>query len=642
MLSGGAFLAEPPETECRTPAEVVHLTSPSGLATGTMGHSDKSRMGLLSRGRGPLLLLVAAAGALIMLVGLGQTGVIDETPALFAASARRMRETSNWLVPWVNGLPRYDKPPLVYWLMAAGYALPGQPLWDPLGSLVARLPSALASIGVMLVLADTLQRWPQVSPGRSGGAWTAGLSAALAFALGPLALAWGRTEVSDGLFSALLAISLLLAWRTYAASAGPHWSWWPPLALATLTKGPVALVLWALALALFALLQADLPRIVRRLRPIRGLLLAGLSVAPWYAAVLLHEGDAYWRSFFGYHNLQRFTQVVNNHHQPWWYFGAVLVVASLPYTPLLLVGLKRALWPRAPQAPECSLARFAACWLLMVLAFFSISATKLPSYWLPATPAAALLVVHAAGPHTAEAGRGARAALTGSALLLLLLAAALGAAPFWVPLIEDPSIPDLPAALLRGPWFALGAAIALAAALLAGGVASGQPARRLLQSQVGLILLVPLLLLPLAQRLDQLRGAPIRELAVEVTRQRQPGETLAMVGLMKPSLHFYSGATVIFEGRSISALRNLADRLRHEQRPQLQPTAPEQQPTVLVVIDRITAERPHWIGWQGRELAAAGPYRLLRLERRWLEQRSRELAASGARITWRDPRPERY
>jgi len=63
---------------------------------------------------------------------------------------------------------------------------------------------------------------------------------------------------------------------------------------------------------------------------------------------------------------------------------------------------------------------------------------------------------------------------------------------------------------------------------------------------------------------------------------------------------------------------------------------------VLVVIDRITAERPHWIGWQGRELAAAGPYRLLRLERRWLEQRSRELAASGARITWRDPRPERY
>jgi 4-amino-4-deoxy-L-arabinose transferase-like glycosyltransferase len=598
-------------------------------------------MGPLRSGRGPLLLFVAVAGALIFLIGLGQTGVIDETPALFAASARRMRDSGNWLVPWVNGLTRYDKPPLVYWLMAAGYALPGQSLWDPLGSLAARLPSALASITVMLALADTLMRWPQTPPSRRGAESTA-LNASLAFALGPLALVWGRTEVSDGLFSALLAISLLLAWRTYAAGAGPHGSWWPPLALAILTKGPVALVLWTLTPALFALLQADLPRIVQRLRPARGLLLAGLSAAPWYGAVLWHEGAAYGRSFFGYHNLQRFTQVVNNHHQPWWYYGALLLVASLPYTPLLLLGLKRALVPRSALPPECSLARIAACWLLVVLVFFSISATKLPSYWLPATPAAALLVALAAGQRPAEADRGSRSALTSSAVLLLLLAAVLAAAPLWVPWIEDPSVPDLPTTLLRGPWFGLGASIALAAALLAGGIASRQPARRLLQSQLVLILLVPLLLLPLAQQLDLLRGAPIRELAAAARRQRQPGETLAMVGLMKPSLHFYSGATVIFEGRSASALRNLADRLHHEQRPQLLPSTPEQQPTVLVVIDRTTANRPHWLGWQGGELAAAGHYQLLRLKRDWLEHRSQELGTGGARTTWRDPRPERY
>jgi 4-amino-4-deoxy-L-arabinose transferase-like glycosyltransferase len=598
-------------------------------------------MGPLRSGRGPLLLVVAVAGALIFLVGLGQTGVIDETPALFAASARLMRDNGNWLVPWVNGLPRYDKPPLVYWLMAAGYALPGQALWDPLGSLAARLPSALASITVMLALADTLRRWPQAPLSPSGAATTA-FNASLAFALGPLALAWGRTEVSDGLFSALLAISLLLAWRTYATAAGPHWRWWPPLALATLTKGPVAPVLWALTLALFTLLQADLPRIVQRLRPAQGLGLACLAAAPWYGAVLWHEGAGYGRSFFGYHNLQRFTRVVNNHQQPWWYFGALLLVASLPYTPLLLLGLKRALRSRAPLPPECSLARFAACWLLVVLVFFSISATKLPSYALPATPAAALLVALAASQHLADAGRGTRSALSGSAVLLLLLAAILAAAPLWVPWIVDPSVPDLPTALLRGPWFALGATIALAAALLAGGIASGQPARRLLQSQLVLFLLVPLLLLPLAQQLDQLRGAPIRELAAAATRQRQPGESLAMVGLMKPSLHFYSGATVIYEGRSPSAQRNLADRLRHEQRPQLLPSTSERQPTVLVVIDRTTANRPHWLGWQGRELAASGPYRLLRLERAWLEHRSRELAAGGVRTTWQDPRPERY
>ena len=56
---------------------------------------------------------------------LGATGLVDETPPLFAASARAMAETGDWLIPRVNGLPRYDKPPLVYWLMGLIYALPG-------------------------------------------------------------------------------------------------------------------------------------------------------------------------------------------------------------------------------------------------------------------------------------------------------------------------------------------------------------------------------------------------------------------------------------------------------------------------------------------------------------------------------------
>ena len=72
-----------------------------------------------------------------------------------------MAETGDWLIPRVNGLPRYDKPPLVYWLMGPVYALPGQEQWNPLGTWAARFPSALAAIGVMLALADTLLRWPQ-------------------------------------------------------------------------------------------------------------------------------------------------------------------------------------------------------------------------------------------------------------------------------------------------------------------------------------------------------------------------------------------------------------------------------------------------------------------------------------------------
>ncbi|MFM1798792.1 MAG: hypothetical protein RLZZ117_1070 [Cyanobacteriota bacterium] len=592
------------------------------------------------------LSLVALLGAVLFFWGLGHTGLVDETPALFAASSRHMAESGDWLIPWVNGLPRYDKPPLVYWLMGGLYALPGVDRWDPLGSWAARLPSALATVLTMLALADTLFRWPQAGgeapPSSRGIPTLQALSGALAFALSPLVLVWGRAEVSDALFNAMLACSLLLAWRAYAADRGWSWPCWAALALAVLSKGPVALVLFPLTLGGFCLLGADRQRLRQRLRPLQGLALAlGLS-APWYVLALLREGRPYWDSFFGYHNLQRYARVVNNHQQPWWYFLLVLVLASLPYTPMLMLSLGRCLREaRSPQAPSLSLGRFAAAWLLAVLLFFSLSATKLPSYWLVATPAAALLV--ALAPTLAPRHLGW--ALTGSTGSLLLISLALAAAPLWLTRIDDPTLPGLQEALGAGSWLFHGALLMLLAAWpLAGmaGMADRRPALRLLLSQVALVPLVPVLLLPVWGIGDRLRGAPIRALAAVAASRPSGSEPLAMVGLRKPSLHFYSRATVLFEGRSPAALVNLADRLRHERRPGLQPASAEQQPHVLLVIDAETARRPHWQGWQGQELARAEPYRLWRLERRWLDARAASLRAEGRKPTWRDPRPERF
>ena len=589
-------------------------------------------------------------------MGLGQTGLVDETPALFAASARHMAESGDWLIPHVNGLPRYDKPPLIYWLMAGFYSLPGSDQWDPLGSWAARLPSALASMATMVALGDTLLRWPPF--GHAGSAAQGldrvaiAINAALAFALGPLMLVWGRTEVSDALFTATLALSLLLAWRTFAAQRGPWWPCWSVLALAVLSKGPVAIVLFALTLGLFWLLGAEAGRLRRRLRPWLGLSLTLVIAAPWFVLALLREGKPYWDSFFGYHNLQRFSRVVNNHHQGPLYFFVVLVLASLPFTPLLLLSLRRVLrQARTPLPAPLSLGRFAAAWLLAVLLFFSLSATKLPSYWLVATPAAAVLV--ALAPCTAwQPGfglaqeplspRGLRWAMAASSALLMLVSAALALAPQWLPLINDPTLPGLAAAVGRRPWLNLGAALTLMAALLLGGLVTNRPTARLLQSQAALLLLVPLVLLPVWQIGDQLRGAPIRQLAAVARAERSASEALAMVGLIKPSLHFYSQSTVLFEGRSPHALVNLADRLRADSRPGLRPSSADRQPTLLLVIDSETAAKRYWQNRQGRELACSGPYCLWRLDRLWLEQRARSLQNEGINPSWRDPRPEMF
>ncbi|MGB7565925.1 MAG: glycosyltransferase family 39 protein [Prochlorococcaceae cyanobacterium] len=607
--------------------------------------------------------LTVALGVLLFLRGLGDSGLVDETPPLFAASARAMAETGNWLTPAVNGLPRYDKPPLVYWAMALGYLLPGQPHWNPLGTWAANLPSALASIAVMVALAFTLLRWPQpAGSAQRPPRWPAltALAAPLAFALSPLVILWGRIGVSDGLFSACVALTLLLFWQAHADPSRPWWTPWPVLGLAVLAKGPLALLLAGFTLLAFGLHQGNLGVLVGRFRPLRGLAITALVAVPWFAAVLVVEGKPYWDSFFGYHNLQRFSSVVNQHLQPWWYFGPVLVVASLPFTPLLLLGLGRALGrPRgaglpAHSLPAQSLGAFAACWLLVVLAFFTVSATKLPSYWLPATPAAALLIALAAqgadqpaapGPATQAPDRPLAWARALTLFLGGVLAAALWASPGWVPLINDPEMPTLPAALLAS-GLVLRAAFCFSLLVVLGLVLWRWPRRPpgwLLAVQLPLVLFQAVAVLPMWSLGDGVRQRPVREIASELVRQRRPSESVAMVGILKPSLHYYSRRVVLYEGRWPNAVVNLNDRLLHERRHGQAPTRLDQAPTVLVVIDDTTSREPYWQGLGAEELAHIGLYKLWRLDRRRLDERARGLINSGqARVQWRDPRPERY
>jgi 4-amino-4-deoxy-L-arabinose transferase-like glycosyltransferase len=659
-----------------------------------------------------VLLLTFGLGCLLFLWRLGSTGLVDETPPLFAASARAMVERGDWLIPQVNGLPRYDKPPLVYWLMGLLYALPGQPRWDPLGSWASSLPSALATIAVMLALADTLLRWPQppsLLQGRGGDpidadrapaavpTWQPALTAVaapLAFALSPLVLLWGRIPVSDGLFTAMVALTFLATWRRLADPAQPWALPWLLLGLAVLTKGPVAVLLLALTLALFLLLQGDAQALRRRLRPLPGLLLTAVVALPWYGLALWRDGRAFWDSFIGYHNLQRFTAVVNDHLEPWWYFGPVLLVAALPVTPLLLLGMLRAIGPLRrrrwrglplPAAlssvpPPLSLARFAACWLLAILLFFTAAATKLPSYWLPATPAAALLIalvsqlpwrpastapsmtaaaMAGSGPaafvnpaagravdmsvaRVTRPDRAFRLAWRLSVGLALVLALAFALAPLWVPLISEPEMPTLPAELLASGLLVRAAWLWALAALLGWGLRAQRAPWRLLALQLPLVLFVPAALLPSWALGDRLRGLPVRQIAAAATGQAAPREPLAMVGILKPSLHYYSGRVVIYEGIEPEGLVNLADRLRQEHRPGQHPAPPAELPTVLVVIDRTTAASPFWQGLQPQELSRAGLYRLWRVDRQRLERRAAELQAAGHALTWTRPRPERY
>ncbi|MFM7314517.1 MAG: ArnT family glycosyltransferase, partial [Cyanobium sp.] len=313
---------------------------------------------------------------LLFIWELGAIGLVDETPPLFAASARRMAESGDWLIPSVNGLPRYDKPPLLYWLMGLLYGLPGWERIDPLGSWAAALPSALSATALLLLLAWLLRRHA-AGMGSTGSA----VSVALAFGLSPLVLLWSRIGVADLLFTAWLSAALISSWLVAVGAIRPR-AWplpWLGLGLAVLTKGPVALVLFWLSWVLFSLLQRDRGlALLTRFRPLRGVALSLLVCVPWYVVVVARDGWAFWNSFFGYHNVQRFVGVVNGHAAPWWFHLAMLVLASLPLTPLLLLQLWRCIRDRFRLAPQ-SLQVFCCCWLTAVLIFLPLLPRSSPA-----------------------------------------------------------------------------------------------------------------------------------------------------------------------------------------------------------------------------------------------------------------------
>ena len=594
------------------------------------------------------LLCILFIGCILFIWELGTTGLVDETPPLFAAASRAMAETGNWLTPQVNGLPRFDKPPLVYWLMGIGFSIPGNVFWDPLGTWAARLPSALSIIFLMIVLGDTIMRYPQEE--NFFNRRTAFI-AALAFALSPLVIIWGRIAVSDALLCSTLGTCLLLKWRRYANIEGEvWWSSWIFLSLAVLTKGPVALVLTGLTISLFALFQNDFPRIFKILKVIPGLLIVIIISFPWYLFELLIEGKPFLESFFGYHNLQRFTSVVNSHGESWWFFLIVLSIASLPFTPFLLISLFNNLFnifkfnKRVIKKPDKSLFEFSFFWLISVFIFFTISATKLPSYWLPAIPASSILISFSLTNRVKYDFLKVFAWIS-TIFLSILFSIFLFSSKLWIGILNDPEIPNFQEELTSSFLIYKAGFVFLLIVFLGIIFFSRKMYGKLLILQVPLVLSHFFVVLPTFDLADRLRQLPLRQASELLLNSKSTNEPLVMVGAMKPSIHFYTNQVIVFEGRSKNALVNVSDRLRNEKRrgwegrPVFGNNGSE---TTLLLIDKKSVEKTYWQGLKPKVLGKFGVYSVWRINRESLEARAKALKKEGVNITWKNPRPERF
>ena len=588
-------------------------------------------------------LVVLILGIIVFLLGLGSTGLVDETPPLFAAAGRAMSESGDWLTPKVNGIFRFDKPPLIYWLMGLFYSLPKNEVWDIFGTISARLPSALASLFLMVMIGDTMYCWPQkgrrklVSP----------IVASLGFALSPFIIIWSRTAVSDALLCGNLGISLLLFWRRMAGNKKNKCiSPWFFLGLAILTKGPVALVLAALTISSFLLIQKDWRDLLEKIKPKRGLLITVLLSFPWYVLELIKEGKPFWDSFFGYHNFQRYTSVVNNHAEPIWFFLYVMVIGSLPFTPFLFHGIFEALKDlktslRKGCIPSESLFIYCLCWLGSVFIFFSISATKLPSYWLPAIPAAAILISNS----YMKLQNQKKAFLSFwiiNLFILIGLSITFFLSNIWLNTINDPEMPNLASNLLS-TGIILKARLFFFAFTFVGIVLFVFRSQNTLLYLQILLLLGQAFLTPAIRKLgDTSRQLPLRNISKQILNSRQGGEALAMIGIRKPSLHFYTKQIVFYESSAEEGVLNLFERFKFDRRINFQDKPDYENKSFLVVIDKYSSIEDHWSNIDHEKLGSYGIYNLWRIKKSDLDAQAIFLLNNGFEANWRNKQVEKF
>ena len=588
-------------------------------------------------------LIVLIFGIIIFILDLGTTGLVDETPPLFAAAARAMSESGDWLTPKVNGMFRFDKPPLIYWLMGFFYSLPKIEVWDSLGTLSARLPSSLGSLFLMLMIADTLFCWPQ----KGDKKFLTPIVASLSFALSPLIIIWSRTAVSDALLTGTLGISLLLFWRRMASEKKDTCiSAWAFLGFAILTKGPVAFVLATLTITFFLIIQKDWRSMLNKINPKKGFLITILISTPWYVLELLKEGKPFWDNFFGYHNFQRYTSVVNNHSEPTWFFLYIMILASLPFTPFLYHGIFKAIEDFLKSFKEsCDVSKnlfsYSLCWLAAVLIFFSISATKLPSYWLPAIPAAAILISNSF-ISLKNTNKTYMYLWIFNIFIFFGVSIAFFFSNIWLRAINDPEMPNLAFELLSS-GIIFKAKLFFSLFLLFAIVLYSLKSKNIfLYLQIVLFFGQYFLMSPIRKLADTSRQLPLRNISNLILDTREGKEPLAMIGIRKPSLHYYSRQIVFYEPNTKEGLINLIERLKTDRRKNYQDEPNYEYKSLLIVIDDYSSKELHWLDINYEKLGQYGIYNLWRINKKDLKEYSEFLINSGYKSNWKKIQFEKF
>ena len=307
-------------------------------------------------------------------------GLVGADEPRYAQVAREMMQRHDWVTPTLWGKPWLEKPPLYYWMTGIAYkAVGGVHDW------AARMPSIVLTTLMVFFIYFWARRFYRGME----------LDAALITAASAAVIGFSRGASMDMPLTVSLTVALL-SWFAWYAHRNRLWllAFYFLIAIATLAKGPVAVFLAGVIIAIFIALRRDWRLLLKTLWP-PGVLLFLVVALPWYVAVQRANPD-FFRVFIFQQNLARYTSDLYRHSQPFWYFLPVALLGLAPWVAFVILAVVGAIrdWRFSATQPagEADLRTFLAIWFLFPMLFFSFSQSKLPGYILPSIPAATILL----------------------------------------------------------------------------------------------------------------------------------------------------------------------------------------------------------------------------------------------------------
>ncbi len=361
----------------------VRFSGPLRLADAVLAFGEASH----ARACALLILL----GLACFLPGLASLQPMDRDEPRFAQASKQMLETGDLVDIRFQGEARHKKPVGIYWAqaatVAAAEALGVERARTTIG--IYRIPSLIGALAASL-----LCYWAALAflPRR------AALLAAGLFTACIMLAAEARLAKTDALLCACTVAAMGALARAYLGRAqlerrrGPATTvdaavFWLALALGILIKGPMVPLFVGLTLAVLGLRDRSL-RWLADLRPLPGLAVTLLIVAPWFLAIAWKSGGAFYGEAVGHDMLAKVGGGAEKHWGPPGAYALAFFATFWPGAAFAALAIPFAWRSRGEDATAFLLAWIVPAWVL-----FEAVPTKLPHYVLPLMPAVAILTL---------------------------------------------------------------------------------------------------------------------------------------------------------------------------------------------------------------------------------------------------------